>query len=52
MTSGDHRSAKKDSAGMVGPAEPSTRWYTVGRAIPWQVASPQSLPPFHPAMAK
>ena len=47
--SGDHRGKKKDSTGMVGPAEPSTWWYTVGRIIPWQVASPQSPPPFHPA---
>gem|GEM_PF-4772377 len=48
MTSGDHR-GQKDSTGMVGPVEPSTWWYTVGRIIPWWVASPQRPPPFHPA---
>jgi hypothetical protein len=42
-------SAKKDSAGMVGPAEPSTWWYTFDRAIPWLDARQQSQPPFHPA---
>jgi hypothetical protein len=40
---------KKDSAGMVGPAESSTGWYTFDRAIPWLDARQQSQPPFHPA---
>ena len=40
---------KKDSAGMVGPAEPSTGWYAVVRAIPWLDARQQSQPLFRPA---
>src|SRR5262245_59224067 len=43
--------AKKDSAAMVGPAEPSTWWYTFDRAIPWLDARQQNQPPFHPAWA-